>query len=58
MQRLPWGDGLPESKLKKGGAWDFLGGPVVKTLCPLQGTGVPSLVSEQRSHMPHGVAKR
>ena len=24
MQRLPWGDGLPESKFKKGGAWDFL----------------------------------
>ena len=33
MQRLPWGDGLPESKFKRGGAWDFPGGPVVKTLC-------------------------
>ena len=38
---------------------DFPGGPVVKTLLPLQGTRVRSLVGvELRSHMPRGVPKR
>ena len=37
---------------------DFPGGPVVKTVLPLQGARVQSLVMELKFHMPHGVAKR
>ena len=39
---------------------DFCGGLVVKTVLPLQGARIPSLVpvGELRSHMPHGVAKK
>jgi len=33
-------------------------GPVVKTLLPLQGARVQSLVRELRSHMPSSVAKK
>ena len=41
------------------GAWDFPGGPVVKTLLiPLQGARVQSLVKELRFCMPRGAAKK
>ena len=33
---------------------DFPGAPVVKTVLPMQGVWVRSLVRELRSHMPHG----
>ena len=33
-------------------------GPVVKTLLPLQGARVQSLVRDLRSHMPSSVAKK
>ena len=33
---------------------DFPGGPVVKTLLPVQGAPVQFLVGELRSHMPRG----
>jgi len=36
---------------------DFPSGPVGKTVLPLQGAWVPSLVRELRSRMPHGMAK-
>ena len=36
---------------------DFPGGPVVKTLLPMQGVRVRSLVLELRSHLLHGVSK-
>ena len=36
---------------------DFPGNPVVRTL-PLQWVQVQSLGREQRSHMPHDVAKK
>ena len=35
----------------------FPGDPVVKTVLPLQGTQVQSLVVELRSHMPCSMAK-
>ena len=35
----------------------FPGGPVVKTMLPLQGTPFQSLVVELRSHMPSSMAK-
>ena len=35
----------------------FPGGPVVKTVLPLQGTQFQSLVVELRSHMPSSMAK-
>ena len=35
---------------------NFPGGPVVKTLLPLQGVWVRSLVGELRSRMLHGAA--
>ena len=35
---------------------DFPGGPVVKTMLPLQGGRVQSLVRELRSHKPQGKA--
>ena len=41
--------------------WDFLGGPVVKTLhfqLPLQGAWVRTLVGELRYHMSQGTAKK
>ena len=38
--------------------WEFPGGSVVRTLAPLQGTGVPSLVREPRSHNLWGAAKK
>ena len=34
------------------------GGPVVKTVLPMQGTQVPSLVRELRSHMLPDTAKK
>ena len=37
---------------------EFPGGPVVKAELPLQGTWVQFLVSELRSHMLCGMAKR
>ena len=37
---------------------DFPGGPAVKTVLPLQGTWVQSLVGELRSHMPRSTAKK
>ena len=37
---------------------DFLGGPVVRTLSPMQGAWVPSLVGELRFCMPCGTPKR
>ena len=37
--------------------WDFLDGPVVKTVIPMQGAKPRSLVKELRSHMLHEVAK-
>ena len=37
---------------------DFSAGPVVKTLLPVQGAWVRSLVEELRSHMLCGVAKK
>ena len=36
---------------------NFPGGPVVKTVLPLQGEEVRSLVRELRSHMPRNIAK-
>ena len=38
--------------------WDFPGGPVFKTVLPLKGMQVRSLVGELRSHRPLGVAKK
>ena len=43
---------------KRRGRRDFLGGPVVKTVLPMHGAKVQSLVEELRSHMPRGMAKR
>ena len=37
---------------------DFPSGPVVKTVLPLQGAQVRSLVGELRSHMLRGAAKK
>ena len=37
---------------------DFPGGPVVKTVLPLRGAQVPSLVGEPRSHIPVGAAAK
>ena len=37
--------------------WDFLEGPVVKTVIPMQGAKARSLVKELRSHVLHEVAK-
>ena len=37
---------------------DFPGGLVVKTVHPMQGTWVQSLVRELRSHALHGMAKK
>ena len=37
---------------------DFPGGPGVKTLLPLKGAQVPSLIREVRSHMPCRMAKK
>ena len=45
---------IPERRLH----WDFPSGPVVKTVLPLQGAWVQSLVQELRFHKPHGVAKK
>ena len=39
-------------------SWDFFGGPMVKTMLPLQRMQVRSLVGELTSHMPQGVAKK
>ena len=39
------------------GSW-FPGGPVVKTVLPMQRTWVPSLVGELRSHMLHGLTEK
>ena len=39
-------------------AWDFAGGPVVRTLLPLQGAWAQSLVGELKSLMLCGVAKK
>ena len=40
------------------GNGDFLGSPVVKSLFPLLGRWVWSLVRKERSHMPPGVANK
>ena len=37
---------------------DFSGSLVVKTLLPLQGAQVQTLVGEQRSHILHNAAKK
>ena len=37
---------------------DFSGGPVVKTMLPLQGEQVQSLAGKLRSHMLRGAAKK
>ena len=37
---------------------NFPGGPVVKTVLPMQGAWVQSLVRELRSHMLHSTAKK
>ena len=37
---------------------DFPGGPVVKTVLPLQGVWVPPLVGELRSYMLLGVTRK
>ena len=34
--------------------WEFLGSPVVRTVLPLQGAWVQSLVRKLRSHKLHG----
>ena len=39
------------------GSW-FPGGPVVKTVLPMQRTWVPSLVGELRSHLLHGLTEK
>ena len=39
------------------GSW-FPGGPVVKTVLPMQRTWVPSLVGKLRSHMLHGLTEK
>lgn len=39
-------------------SWDFLGGPVVKTLLLLLGAEFQSLVGKLRSLMPQSMAKR
>ena len=37
---------------------NFSGSPLVKTLLPIQGVWVQSLVRELRSCMPYGMAKK
>ena len=37
---------------------DFPGGPVVKTMLPMQGVQFRSLVGELRSHLLYGAAKK
>ena len=37
---------------------DFPGGLVIKTAFPMQGSQVPSLVRELRSHIPYSTAKK
>ena len=44
--------------LKSTHIWDFPGSPVVKTVIPLQGASVLSVMRELRSHMLHGADKR
>ena len=41
----------------KSGSWDFPGSPLVKTVLPIKGTWVQSLVGELRSHMLCGASK-
>jgi len=48
---------LKKKKKKQTVEKDFPGSPVVKTLLPLQGAWVQSLVQELRSCVPHGMAK-
>ena len=48
----------PRGLEAQGDFGDFAGGPVVKTLLPLQGMWVQSLVGELRSFMLHDAAKR
>ena len=43
---------------KAWGSWVCPGGPVVKTLLPMQGAQFQSLVEDLRSCMPHSVAKK
>ena len=38
--------------------WDFPGGPVVKTVLPLQKAQVRSLVWKPRSHMPGSMTEK
>ena len=45
------------AKVKNYCSWESPGGPVVKTVLPLQGVWVRSLVGELRSHIPCSVAK-
>ena len=42
----------------KGDSEDFPGGPVVKSVLPLQRVWVPSLVRELRSHMLYNMANQ
>ena len=44
--------------LKSTHIWDLPGSPVVKTVIPLQGASVLSLMREIRSHMLHGSDKK
>ena len=47
-----------KGKNKKGRKSDFLGGPAVQTVLPMQGVQVQSLVGELRSHIAHAVTKK
>ena len=42
----------------KSGSWDFPDSPLVKTVLPIKGTWVQSLVGELRSHMLCGTSKK
>ena len=48
----------PYGKFKIKSNWDFPGGPAAKTVLPIQGAQIRSLVQELRSHMLLSAAKK
>ena len=58
MSQQSTGKKQKKGKNKKGRKSDFFGGPVVKTVLPMQGAQVQSLVGELRSHITHAVATK
>ena len=58
MSQQSTGKKQKKGKNKKGRKSDFFGGPVVKTVLPMQAAQVQSLVGELRPHITHAVAKK